>query len=135
MVAISIYSPEIREKILSGEVRQIIKPLKYKRKTRKSLQRNTPLQIYYQLNTLEPKKLGDSKCINFMPVEIFRNGFIIPIAAVVGQDPESERLKQHLAQSTGFESWATLINYIETRKNYSLPFKAVIIEWSYPLTV
>lgn len=123
MVAISFSVFE--DKILSGEKRQTIRPIR-----KRPVKPGDQVQLYWkQQSHIHCRKIAETVCTNVLPIQIYRNGFILPICAAV--QPEFEELRQNFAKADGFDSWQDLVNYID--ESYGFPFQGCVIYWQYPL--
>ena len=106
-----------KDKILSGAKRHTIRA-----------PRKNPIKVgdklYMWWKSRSPKekeKLGESTCINVVPVKIEKKFALCPDLSVRYHSLDE------FAQADGFNNWQELIDFFE--RIHGLPFTGVLIEW------
>lgn len=130
MVALN-FKPEFVIAIDGGQKTRTI------RRIRKSgnPKRGDLLQLFTGLRTKACEKIRDVTCTRVTPVEIHYEGIKLDghwlYAGWAPRDADPEAYDYDFARADGFESFGDMVEFFE--KQYGLPFKGQLIEWSLSL--
>lgn len=130
MVAIN-FKPEFVFAIDGGHKRRTIRRF---RKTGNP-EVGKPLQLYTGMRTLSCEKIRDVTCTRIREVEIDHVGVKLAGKPLYAGDapayqggPDAESYDGDFARADGFDSFTDMVEFF--RKQYGLPFKGMLIEWS-----
>jgi hypothetical protein len=102
-------------------------------------ERGKPLQLFTGLRTKHCEKIRDAICTRVRPVEIDHMGVKLDGRSLYAGDapayqggPDAESYDGDFARADGFDSFGDMVEFF--RKQYGLPFKGQLIEWSLAVT-
>lgn len=94
-----------------------------------------PLQLYTGMRTLSCEKIREVTCTRVRPVEIDHMGVTLDGRKLYAGDspayqggPNDEEYDGDFARADGFDTFTDMAEFF--RKQYGLPFKGQLIEWS-----
>ncbi len=116
-----------KDKILSGAKRQTIRAIR-----KNPIKEGEKLYMWWKQRSSEREKLGETTCINVVPLTIEKHGLICaePLGQIVLGRKDlmiSDQALNEFAIADGFNNWQELVEFFES--THGLPFTGVLIQW------